>query len=167
MPIVLCRVDERLVHGQVVLGWGANVRPSRYIIVDADLADAEWEQELYRLGLPTGATAEFQTPEEAAEHLPDWVDSEIRTLVLFRGLGSVVELAKAGVLKGESVNLGGIHYAPGRREILPFLHLEQEDLGRIRSLDECGVEVVAQELPGSPRWDGDELIRRGSRLWND
>ena len=48
MPIVLFRVDERLIHGQVVVGWGSKLRPDRFLVVDAALATSEWEQELYK-----------------------------------------------------------------------------------------------------------------------
>ena len=40
MAIVLYRVDERLIHGQVVIGWGSQLQPSRYLVVDDALADA-------------------------------------------------------------------------------------------------------------------------------
>ncbi|NIV57363.1 MAG: PTS transporter subunit IIB, partial [Actinobacteria bacterium] len=50
MPIVLHRVDERLIHGQVVIGWGHQLRPDRYVVVDDELAASDWEQDLYRLG---------------------------------------------------------------------------------------------------------------------
>ena len=46
VPIVLFRVDERLIHGQVVIGWGHELRPERYVVVDDDLAESPWEQEL-------------------------------------------------------------------------------------------------------------------------
>ena len=39
MPVVLCRVDERLIHGQVVIGWGHELRPDRYVVVDDEIAD--------------------------------------------------------------------------------------------------------------------------------
>jgi len=167
MPIVLCRVDERLVHGQVVLGWGTQLRPSRYVIVDADLANAEWEQELYRLSLPDDTTIEFRSPLDAGERFAEWAASDIKTVVLFRDLGTVAEVAETGAFNGTAMNLGGIHHAPGRKEVLPFLHLEREDLACIRVLEDHGVQVTAQELPGSPKWAGGDLLKRGDRLWND
>ncbi|HIC54769.1 MAG TPA: PTS N-acetylgalactosamine transporter subunit IIB, partial [Gemmatimonadetes bacterium] len=53
VSIVLFRIDERLIHGQVVIGWGHQLRPDRYAVVDDDLADSAWEQDLYRLGAGT------------------------------------------------------------------------------------------------------------------
>jgi hypothetical protein len=47
VSIVLFRVDERLVHGQVTVGWGMRLRPALYVTVDDALAGGDWEQELW------------------------------------------------------------------------------------------------------------------------
>ena len=167
MSIVLCRVDERLVHGQVVIGWGSRMRPDRYAIVDDDLADAEWEQELYRLCLTDGTEAEFLSSDAAAARIREWTEAPERTIVLLRGLDTAVDLARIGALEGLPLNLGGVHHAPGRREVLPFLHLDEDDVDRIRWLGEHGVELEAQELPDAPRWSGSDLVEKGGRLWKD
>jgi mannose/fructose/N-acetylgalactosamine-specific phosphotransferase system component IIB len=52
MPIVLFRVDERLIHGQVVVGWGGPLHADRIVVVDDAIAGSPWEQELYCLGVP-------------------------------------------------------------------------------------------------------------------
>ena len=52
MTVVLYRIDERLIHGQVVIGWGTQLHPDSYLVVDDALAASDWEQELYVLGLP-------------------------------------------------------------------------------------------------------------------
>ncbi len=59
MPVVLYRIDERLIHGQVVMGWGPQLGVEHYVVVDDELATSEWEQDLYRLGLPDATTADF------------------------------------------------------------------------------------------------------------
>ena len=51
MAIVLFRVDERLIPGQVVVGWGNQLHPDCFVVVDDDLAGSPWEQELYSLAL--------------------------------------------------------------------------------------------------------------------
>ena len=71
MPIVLQRVDERLIHGQVVLAWGSQLRPDRYLVVDDELADSAWEQDLYRLGADSVAV-EFVGVAEARQALDTW-----------------------------------------------------------------------------------------------
>ena len=165
MPVLLYRVDERLIHGQVVLGWGNQLKPDRYVVVDAELSVSEWEQELYRLALPKQTHAEFWSPALATDHLAQWQASDERTIVLVRNLATAVELASGGALNGATLNLGGLHHSPDRRELLPYLYLDQEDVERVRWLQASGVTVVAQDLPGSPGLDGETLIARGRSVW--
>ncbi|NIP59594.1 MAG: PTS transporter subunit IIB [Gemmatimonadetes bacterium] len=150
MPILLYRVDERLIHGQVVVGWGSELRPDRYLVVDEDLARSEWEQELYLLGLPDGVTARFVSVDEARERLDEWRASADRSVLLTRDVETMLKLARGGVLSGERVNLGGIHHGPERSRVLSYLHLDAEDRDRLRKLRDEGVEVTARDLPGSP-----------------
>lgn len=150
MAIVLFRVDERLLHGQVVIGWGHELRPDRYILVDDHLAGSEWEQELYRLGAVEAEVA-FVDVESARERLMEWRNDDARSIVLARDLGTMRRLAEGGRLEGERVNLGGIHHGPGRTEVLRYLHLTDEDREDLRRLADEGVEVTARDLPDAPR----------------
>jgi PTS system mannose-specific IIB component/fructoselysine and glucoselysine-specific PTS system IIB component len=151
MPTVLYRVDERLIHGQVVVGWGGQLRPDRYVVVDEALAGSGWEQELYRLGVPDGVGLEFLSPANAREHLEEWRDSPLRTVVLTRGLPQMLELAQGGTMEGEEVNLGGLHAREGKEEVLSFLFLDEGDRTRLEALAAEGVTISARDLPGSPR----------------
>jgi PTS system mannose-specific IIB component/fructoselysine and glucoselysine-specific PTS system IIB component len=151
MPILLYRVDERLIHGQVVVGWGSQLRPHRYLIVDAALAQSQWEQELYTLGVPEGVTVEFPAPPEARERLADWRESEKRSVLLTRDLGTMVELARGGAMAGEAVNLGGLHSQKGREEVLSYLFLDDADKMHLKALAEESVDISARDLPGSPK----------------
>jgi PTS system mannose-specific IIB component/fructoselysine and glucoselysine-specific PTS system IIB component len=151
-------VDERLIHGQVTLGWGSQVRPAGYRVVDDEVAATEWEQDLYRLGTPADATSDFVTVQEARARLGVWRGSAERLVVLTRDLDHMLRLAGGGVLAGESVNLGGIHDGPGRTQVLPYLFLDEADRDRIRGLEREGVIVTAQDLPGAPELGGGALL---------
>lgn len=159
MGIVLYRVDERLIHGQVVIGWGSQLRPRRYLVVDDSLAGSEWEQELYRLSLPDGTDVQFVTLEQARERLPDWRNEEVRSVLLTRDVRTMLGLAEAGLLDGAKVNVGGVHHAPGRTRVRPYLYLDEADRERLRRLDELGVEVGARDLPGSARVSLESLLK--------
>jgi mannose/fructose/N-acetylgalactosamine-specific phosphotransferase system component IIB len=150
VPLVLLRVDERLIHGQVVLGWGSHLRPDRYIVVDDSLEGSDWEQDLYRLGAGD-ADALFVTVEEARERLPEWRSSQERSILLTRNVGTMLALARGGALEGESVNLGGLHHAPDRKQVLPYLHLSEDELRQLESLESEGVAVSARDLPDAAR----------------
>ncbi len=151
MPIVLQRVDERLIHGQVVVGWGGHLRPDRYVVVDDALAASQWEQELYTLGAPQGVGVEFVAVPEARAGLPSWRASDQRTILLTRDLATMAALAENGLLEGTSVNLGGLHLREGREEVLSYLFLDETDRTFISGMAEEGVAVSAQDLPGSQK----------------
>lgn len=158
MPIQLFRVDERLIHGQVVIGWGSHLSPRRYAIIDDDVAGSEWEQELYALGLPDGTDVEFVTVAEAADRIPEWQASAVKTVVLARDLRTVHRLAVDDRLAGIPVNLGGIHHGAGRTQVLSYIYLDDEDRRLIRELADMGVDVTARDLPGSKKVGAESLL---------
>ncbi len=158
MPIALLRVDERLIHGQVTVGWGGRLHPTRYVVVDDLLAESGWERDLYRLGIPPEASGEFVSVAEARDRLGAWDGSSEVTVVLTRGVEAMLRLARGGRLRGREVNLGGIHHSPGRRKVLSYLFLDPDDEARILALEAEGVEVTARDLPGSPRTGTDRLL---------
>ena len=84
MTVVLFRIDERLIHGQVVIGWGTQLRPHSYIVVDDELADSDWEQDLYRLGLPDGVEGEFLSVSECRQRLPALREGDSPIVILTR-----------------------------------------------------------------------------------
>jgi PTS system mannose-specific IIB component/fructoselysine and glucoselysine-specific PTS system IIB component len=163
MPIVLFRVDERLIHGQVVVGWGNQLHPDCFVVVDDDLAGSPWEQELYSLALAPETEATFTTVEEARARVPAWRDGADRIVLLTRDLATMVRLAGDGFLSGEQINLGGIHFAPGRRSFLPYLYLSDDERVDLRRLVDEGAVVSARDLPGTRRVDAGQLLREDVR----
>ena len=146
MPIVLWRVDERLIHGQVVLGWGSQLHPERYLVIDDDLSGSDWEQDLYRLGAGD-ADVVFRSVADARTQLAEWRGDPQRSILLTRDVDSMRRLASGGLLHGERVNLGGQHHGPGRAQVLTYLHLSPSDRTDLAGIAGEGVEVSAQDLP--------------------
>jgi mannose/fructose/N-acetylgalactosamine-specific phosphotransferase system component IIB len=161
MPIVLFRVDERLIHGQVVVGWGGPLHADRIVVVDDEITASPWEQELYCLGVPPEIEASFITVEEARRVLPAWREAPRRILVLVRDLPTTARIADGELLAGEEVNLGGIHHAAGREPVLPYLFLSPAEREELRALAARGVKFSARDLPGSRRVPLEELLPEG------
>ena len=161
MTVVLYRVDERLIHGQVVVGWGARLEPDRIVVADDALADSPWEQELYAVGVPADMATEFVSVAEAIERLGEWQDSPDRVILLTRDIEAMLRLAKAGKLDGARVNIGGIHHAPGRSRVLRYVFLGDRDREALRQLAGRGVEVEARDVPGARAVGVDELVGDG------
>ena len=157
MPIVLFRVDERLIHGQVVVGWGGPLHADRMVVVDDDLAASPWEQELYCLGVPSEMEAQFRTVDQARGEVARWQAEPKRTIVLVRDVAAARRMAEGGTLEGEEVNLGGIHHAEGRAQVLPYLHLRPAERDALHEIAALGATVAARDLPASRRVPLDEL----------
>ena len=151
MAIVLLRVDERLIHGQVVLGWGNQLRPDHYVVVDDGLAQSEWEQELYQLALPADTEVAFVTVEQARVQIPALESEGARAVVLMRGVRAAHDLALEGVLEGLELNLGGLHHKEGCTRCRGYIHLSEEDQRMLKAIGDRGVTVSGQDLPASPK----------------
>jgi mannose/fructose/N-acetylgalactosamine-specific phosphotransferase system component IIB len=147
MAIVLCRIDDRLIHGQVVIGWGRPMGINLIILVDDQVAASDWEQELYRMAVSPDIEVRFVTVTEAAAHLAEWQANGKRGLVLTGDLETMAALHNANPQVIHRINLGGIHHRPGRRERLPFVYLSDQELRTLLSLEEGGAVVTAQDLP--------------------
>ena len=114
MPIDVCRIDERLLHGQVIVGWGRRLGLGFYVIVDDRIAASDWERDLYASSLPEGVHSFFLTTAEAVDRLAELDARPDAGMVLTSGTDTMRRLAEAGVLEGKPVNIGGLHAAPGR-----------------------------------------------------
>ena len=158
MPVVLFRIDERLIHGQVVMGWGPQLGVEYYLVVDDELAASEWEQDLYRLGLPEHASADFVTVAEARARLTDLDADPRKTVVLTRTIPAMSALAEGDRLRDREVNLGGLHHAVGRTERVSYVFLGQEEEEGLQALVDEGVEVSARDLPGRRAVDLETLL---------
>ncbi len=158
MPIVLHRIDERLIHGQVVLGWGSELEPDRYIVVDDSVADTPWEQELYEVGIPGGRSVEFHSVDEARRLHERWETDAERTILLTRMPAAMRALATAGALRGVDVNIGGIHHAAGREMVLPYVFLGPREREDLRGLAQAGAVVTARDVPAARPISLDRLL---------
>lgn len=144
--ISLYRVDDRLVHGQVVLGWGQSLQASFIVLVDDAVAGSEWEQELYQMGVPPEMELYFADVEEAARSHDSWVADRRAGILLTPDLSTMERLL--GSVQGiRNVNLGGVHHRPGRAQRLRYVYLTPAEEDLLRRLEEGGIRVTAQDVP--------------------
>ena len=148
MPIVLYRVDERLIHGQVVVGWGQPLNARFLVLMDDLVASSDWEKELYRMAIPPEMEIYFADVETAIRDHARYA-SDTRPGILITGdIASMLRLVK-GVKAIGSVNLGGIHHRAGRAEKVRYVFLTPDEEHQLRALEASGVEVTAQDVPSA------------------
>lgn len=147
MTLVLCRVDDRLIHGQVVVGWGQPLGIQRFVLADDEVAKSDWEQDLYRMAVPDGLEVVFATVASAGAQLRVWAGDDKRTAVLLGSIEAAVQLYHAAPTVIRKINLGGIHHRPGRVERLPYVYLTPDELRLLTALAAEGAEIAGQDLP--------------------
>jgi mannose/fructose/N-acetylgalactosamine-specific phosphotransferase system component IIB len=146
MSIALYRIDDRLIHGQVVVGWGKPLNVGFIVLVDDAVRSSDSEQELYRMGVPPEIEPVFASTAEAVAQLPAWErDPRVGLLVA----GDIDTLA---ALSGNShriarINLGGLHYRPGRSARLRYVYLSDAEAAQLQALAAGGIDVTAQDVP--------------------
>jgi mannose/fructose/N-acetylgalactosamine-specific phosphotransferase system component IIB len=149
MPILVNRVDDRLIHGQVVVGWGRPLGIDLIILVDDQVASSPWEQDLYRMAVPQEIELRFATVAEAVPALPEWQAAPGRSLLLTGDIATMARLFAAAGSVVNAINLGGLHHQPGRRQRLPYLYLTDDELARLRDLEAAGARITAQDVPSA------------------
>jgi len=147
VAIELFRIDDRLVHGQVVVGWGQPLDIGFIVLVDDEVAASDWEQELYRMGAPPDMTVTFESVESAAEHLAAYERDPRRGILLTADIATMARLVAATAIR--TVNLGGIHHRAGRTQRLRYVFLTPDEEAALRALAARGVTITAQDVPAA------------------
>ncbi len=149
MPILLARVDDRLIHGQVVIGWGRPLGADLIVLVDDQVAASSWEQELYRMAVSPEITVEFRGVADASARLAGWTTDARRIILLTGDFATMAALHLAAPEAVRRINLGGVHHRPGRRERLAYVYLSDEELRALNAVASTGAVITAQDLPTS------------------
>ncbi len=148
MALELFRIDDRLIHGQVVVGWGQPLDLRFIVLVDDEVAASDWEQELYRMGVPPEMEVCFERVDDAVEKLPQYAQDQRRGLLLTGDIETMTRLVDgSGAIP--RVNLGGIHHREGRSQKLRYVFLSDEEEQQLRDLQARGVDVTAQDVPAA------------------
>jgi mannose/fructose/N-acetylgalactosamine-specific phosphotransferase system component IIB len=146
--ISLIRIDDRLIHAQVVIGWGSSLHPDRIVVSDDDVAGNEWEKNLYLTAAPPEIKVSILSITETIAQIKGGVFDRERIIILVAHPHSVVELVERG-LEIETVNVGGLHYADGKEKVLDHVYLDSGEKAALRELVKRGITLEARALPDS------------------
>ena len=163
MPIALYRIDDRLIHGQVVVGWGQPLNLDFIVLVDDVVAQSDWEQELYRLGVPPGIEVYFLSTADAARGIATYTADRRNGMVLTGTVDTMLRLTRTAVRPITEVNIGGIHHREDRTQKLRYVFLNASEEQALREMAALGVVVTAQDVPSAARHPLDELLRAGAK----
>jgi len=146
MTIELLRIDDRLVHGQVVEGWLKALRINHILVASDSVQADETQKALYLLAVPHGVQFTSLTLAEAAEAWKAKKWKSDRVLVLVSTPEDALALQESGA-PITSVNLGGLHYREGRVQVLKGISLDERDVRALKKLAAKKIMLEARPLP--------------------
>lgn len=161
MSIDLYRIDDRLIHGQVVVGWGQPLNTGFIVLVDDDVATCDWERDLYRMGVPPEMDIYFDTVESAISNHDRYSADQRHGILVACEIATMRRLV-AGVPDIREVNVGGLHHRAGRAEKLRYVYLSVDEEVELRNLAATGVTVTAQDVPAAARVSLDEILHHSA-----
>lgn len=156
--IVMARIDDRLLHGQVVVSWLPFIKVNEIIIIDDENANDEFMKELIITSAPNGLTTHVFTIEEALDYFKKSLGNE-RVLILTKKISNIKELLD-NKIQINVVNLGGLGYNNERKRYLNFIHLNDEEvklLQELNEMDNCNFEI--QMIPNDKKYSLKELLK--------
>lgn len=156
MSWMLVRLDDRLLHGQVAVGWVGRLHPRRIVVADDRMAESAWERELVEASAPEGVRVQVMGVEAAGRIDPTEAGD---ALLLLRSPQDLLRLVRAGV-RFSDINVGGLHAAAGKQRILDYVYLDAADAAALREAADSGARVTAQDVPGNPVRDVLDLAAR-------
>lgn len=158
MKLVLVRVDDRLIHGQVVVGWTRNVGANHIVVANDEVAKDNTQKMLLKMATPVGVKATILPVADAAQQLAEEKFGNDKVMVLVRDPQSLLELVKGGV-ELTKVNIGNVRAAEGRERLTKEVAASPEEIDAWKELDKMGIELEALWLPGGNAKNFNEVIR--------
>lgn len=143
------RIDNRLIHGQVIETWLPYTRARRLLVVNDEIAADDLQQQIASLAVPSRIHAEFIRVSElsgyASVHAADMQD----TLILVATCSDARRIVENG-FSIKILNVGNLHYAPGKRQVCAHVALSEEDEACLRYFNKRSVELDFRCVPNDP-----------------
>ncbi|MDD5131963.1 MAG: PTS sugar transporter subunit IIB [bacterium] len=159
MGIVLVRIDDRLIHGQVVAGWVKAIKANHIMVVNDKVARDQMQRVLLTMAIPSHLQLSILSIEEAATVLKQGVKEDDRVIILFNSPQDALSLIEKEV-PIKSINVGGIHYCEGKKQILKAVCVDMEDIEALYQLERKGIELEGRIVPTDERINIMESVRK-------
>ncbi|EKT60728.1 PTS system mannose/fructose/N-acetylgalactosamine-transporter subunit IIB [Providencia burhodogranariea] len=148
MPINVARIDDRLIHGQVITTWVKNFDIEQVIIVNDKVATDTVQQSVLAMAAPPDLKIVVFSVDKFIEVLKK-TDIKRRTMLLFTNSIDVNKLVENG-LTLEKLNVGGMRMQDGRRNLSRAVAVTPEEEQAFKSLINRNVTVEIQMVPKDP-----------------
>lgn len=157
-PIIL-RIDDRLIHGQVLVGWGTYYSIKHLVVGNDRIAQNEWERNLLLMAAPSEMDSRVLTLEESVSYIHEHLNAPDVSMVLIESPADLQKMADKGLML-KQVNVGGIHFSENRSKYLNYLFLSSEEVELFERLMEQGFAFECQDVPTAPRYDLKKVLEK-------
>ncbi len=139
--VLFLRIDDRLIHGQVIVGWLPVVKPEVLLVVNKKISDDFMRQEMMSLSMPVDIELEFVSPDNiSAEAVNE------KTFILVTSPEDAWKCLENGI-KPEIFNVGGMHSRDNKEELFEALHVDHSDRKHFNLILETGLSPIFQPTP--------------------
>lgn len=146
MPILLTRIDDRLIHGQVVVGWAQELKINHIIVVNDEIVKNDMQKFLFRMATPNDINLSILTTEEAAKKISGREFDNDYAMILVKSPSDICALIKAGG-KILEVNIGGMHFENNKTQLFDAVFVDDRDVEAFRQLIKMNVSLEVRMVP--------------------
>lgn len=151
MGIDLIRIDDRFIHGLVVVGWVRAIRCRQIIVANDKVATNELQKTLMKLATPTDIEVFIVPIKEAAKLIKEGKFETLGTMLLIANPKDALQLVQEGV-HIKSINVGVMKFTPDRRQLFPSISMNDEEMKVCRQLSaDYGIEMEVRTPPDAPK----------------
>lgn len=154
--ICFSRIDDRLIHGQVVTTWVNTHNIEQIIILNDKIAADKTQKNILAMAAPQGVRVKAFGIEKFAEVIKTTPITR-RTMLLFTTSIDVLKAVEGGVPITE-LNIGGMRYQEGRERLTKALSVSPEERSAFQALLDRGMEITVQMVPKDEKIDLREVI---------
>lgn len=148
MLINTLRIDDRLIHGQIVTQWIAASSATMIIVADDVASQDATQQMLLKLTVPTGIILNILSIADVAQFIKSDTSNH-KVLLIVRNPKAAYDLLSAGY-SFKNVNIGNISNTAsrvGRKKLLPFIYVEPDDINYLKQLISRGINLEIRAIP--------------------
>jgi len=149
MDCILIRVDNRLVHGQIIEAWVPFLKAARIVVVDDEVASDFFRETVIKMAVPSDVEVNIHSVEDfvkynALQGRDD--DDRVRSIVLFSNVWDALRAYALGFTY-EKLNIGNIYNDDCRQKLSACVLLSEQDIASIQSLLQRGVRIEMRRVP--------------------
>ena len=162
MKLVLTRIDNRLIHGQVLEAWVPFVQADCIVVANDAIAGNQLKKIMMQASVPSRMRVEIATVTEAVSLLNSEQLGKCRVLLLFGTTADAIRAYREGLVY-DQLNLGNLHADKGKARLSCTLFLNPADLDDLQLLDQAGVKISSRCIPADSERSWRKLIPASQR----